>query len=411
MEPSQHIPRFIETNLRQIMSSYPVVLLTGARGSGKSTLACQFGHDLDFETINFDDPKVLDAVREDSERFLRHLPERCILDEVQKIPEIYPGLQRHLEANPKRGHLILTASTNTPALKEFQQQQSTTTPILQMYPLSQTETRGTDSHFLRQVFSREFHPSLPESPTPTSEEVATLLQQSTKDEAYLQERLATILQDSKDLGTIRHQNLLIALYKEAAKSTGRLLNISQLAKTMKLTAPTIRSYMTMLKNLSLLDELPPIRSARSKRLVQTPKLHVFDAAQFGTDLSRSPDMMDYDRETAGRMLESLVYQELRAMASWQPGGIAFSHYRDKDGVKIDFVMQGFGRQIAAVDVKNSTRITKQDFAGLRKIKRFAGSRFQCGVILYTGERRLRYREDLFALPVKAVWSANSLKAR
>ena len=63
-----------------------------------------------------------------------------------------------------------------------------------------------------------------------------------------------------------------------------------------------------------------------------------------------------------------------------------------------------GRALAGVEVKAAATVTEADFRGLRKLKEAGGERFACGVVLYDGERSVRFAQDLFAVPIKALWS-------
>lgn len=77
-----------------------------------------------------------------------------------------------------------------------------------------------------------------------------------------------------------------------------------------------------------------------------------------------------------RLLETFVYQELRRHASWQEAAVAFYHFRDKDQVEVDLVLESEGR-VAGVEVKAGSTVTSDDFKGLRKLKRCHPESF-CG---------------------------------
>ena len=66
------------------------------------------------------------------------------------------------------------------------------------------------------------------------------------------------------------------------------------------------------------------------------------------------------------------------------------------------VLEMAGRDIAGIKAKAA--VTELDFRGLRKLKDASGARFAAGVILYDGESAVRFANDLFAAPIKALWS-------
>jgi len=61
-------------------------------------------------------------------------------------------------------------------------------------------------------------------------------------------------------------------------------------------------------------------------------------------------------------------------------------------------------RVAGIEVKASATVLQHDFKGLRRLKRLAGERFSCGVILYMGEHRISFGDGLWAIPVGALWA-------
>ena len=103
------------------------------------------------------------------------------------------------------------------------------------------------------------------------------------------------------------------------------------------------------------------------------------------------------------MLETFVYQELRRQGSWNPTPTSFFHYRDKDQVEVDIVIERGPTAVAGVEVKASATVRSSDFIGLRKLKRITGDRFAAGVVLYDGETATSFGEGLYAIPIRQLW--------
>ncbi|HPV04108.1 MAG TPA: DUF4143 domain-containing protein, partial [Myxococcota bacterium] len=148
---------------------------------------------------------------------------------------------------------------------------------------------------------------------------------------------------------------------------------------------------------------PPWHSNQLKRLVKTPKLHIGDTGLACALMGVNPGSLWMDRPLFGRLLESYVYQELRRLASFRDESTAFYHFRDKDQVEVDLVIESEGL-VAGVEVKAASTVTTADFKGLRKLKDAAGSRFVCGVVLYDGSAVAGFGEGLYAVPVSRLWS-------
>jgi predicted AAA+ superfamily ATPase len=110
-----------------------------------------------------------------------------------------------------------------------------------------------------------------------------------------------------------------------------------------------------------------------------------------------------DRALLGQLLETFVFQELRRQASWHEDALTFFHFRDRDGVEVDIVIERGAQAVVGVEVKAAATVTEADFRGLRKLKEAAGKRFAGGVVLYDGETSLGFGDGLYAVPIRALW--------
>ena len=94
-------------------------------------------------------------------------------------------------------------------------------------------------------------------------------------------------------------------------------------------------------------------------------------------------------------------------ASWRDEPITFHHFRDKDGVEVDIVLERGGQRVAGVEVKAAATVNAGDFRGLRKLWDSAGQRFAAGVVLYDGEATAPFGEHLYAVPIRSLWETAS----
>ena len=191
----------------------------------------------------------------------------------------------------------------------------------------------------------------------------------------------------------------------AASHTARLINITDLAGPFQLTRQTIHDYITLLERVFLLERLPPWHSNRLSRLVKTPKLHVGDTGVACALAGLDANTLQQERDSLGPLLETFVFQELRRQASWREAPTSFYHFRDRDGVEVDIVLEQGAVGVAGIEVKAAATVTAADFRGLRKLKEAAGRRFVCGAVLYDGETCVSFGEGMFAVPVRALWES------
>jgi len=98
-----------------------------------------------------------------------------------------------------------------------------------------------------------------------------------------------------------------------------------------------------------------------------------------------------------------VTQQSSRQAPARDEPLSFCHFRDKDGVEVDVVIERGQSAVAAVEVKASATVTATDFRGLRKLKEASGKKFAGGVVLYDGETSVGFGDGLYAVPVRTLW--------
>ena len=103
-----------------------------------------------------------------------------------------------------------------------------------------------------------------------------------------------------------------------------------------------------------------------------------------------------DRTRLGIPLEGFVFSELAKHSELFPDDVLISHYRDKDKVEVDFVLEKAGR-VVGVEVKAAVTVRSKDFHGLKRLKEAAGNAFACGIVIHDGKRIQRVGDGLFAI--------------
>ena len=96
-------------------------------------------------------------------------------------------------------------------------------------------------------------------------------------------------------------------------------------------------------------------------------------------------------------------QELRKQLSWSRHAASAYHFRTAAGQEVDLVLEGPGQRLVGVEIKASASVGPGDFRGLRALQEAAGDKFARGVVLYLGEQRLPFGDNLWALPITALW--------
>lgn len=407
-------PRYSEASLREALQDTPVVLIHGSRQCGKTTLAQAVGEELGYRYVSLDDDNQLQAARADPVGFVQTLPEKVILDEIQRAPELFTSLKASVDRNRQPGRFILTGSANVLLLPRLADSLAGRMEILRLRPLARCEIAGERPTFLQHLFQADFSAAArPDGLPRLGESLADILCQGGYPAAiargterrranwYRDYGTALIQRDIRDIANIRNLDSLPRLLALAASQTARLFNATDLAAPFAISRPTIREYLALLEQIFLIDQLQPWHDNRLSRLIKTPKLHLADTGLACALLGVGSQSLWQDKAMLGQLLETFVYQELRKHADWHDEELRFHHYRDKDKVEVDIVIEQ-GRQLAGIEIKAAATVTRGDFKGLNRLKEACGERFAAGVVFYDGTHILPFGERLFAVPISVL---------
>lgn len=437
MSNPEFYSRSIAPLLVEALEDSPVVLIHGPRQCGKTTLAqitcapdtlAWPGNPLvreyspqnrDYSYFSFDDPVTRDGARSDLIGFVTALPKRVILDEVQRVPELFEAIKIAVDRQRTPGRFLLTGSTNVLLVPRLSESLAGRLQIVPLHPLTQYElTRPSiPSHphadfldalfgdgfpvFRRQRLGHQLSRKIVSGGYPAALMRPTSRRQANWYRSYIE---ALVQRDVRDISRVRSLDVLPRLLRAAAAQTARLFNLSSLASPFELSRTSIENYVTLLERLFLLERVPPWHSNRLTRLVKSPKLHLTDTGLAAAMLGADTGTLTANRALLGHLLETFVFQELRRQASWNDMQTEFLHFRDKDGAEVDIVIEQPSGAIAGVEVKAAATVKPSDFRGLRKLKEAAGDRFARGVVLYDGETSVPFGKCLHAVPISRLWS-------
>ncbi len=406
--------RLAEASLQASLADTPVVLLQGPRQCGKTTLARSVAEPAGFGYLSFDDDNLVRAARADPLGFVTDLPPKMVLDEVQRVPEIFTTLKLVVDRDRQPGRFLLTGSADVLLLPKLADSLAGRIEVIRLHPMAQVELRQRvqTADFLQRLFRAEF-----DRVTTTRMGLAladlvvaggfpaALMRQPPRRRAWYQAYVQTLVQrDVRDLARIAALDVLPRLLELAAGQTAHLFNVSELAGPFGLSRPTVRDYLSLLERVFLVDLLPPWHVRQINRLVRTPKLHLGDTGVACALLRQDAQALHANRPLLGQLLETYVFQELRRQATAHPEPISFHHFRNRDDHEVDIVLEQ-GADLVGVEVKASGTVRVDDFRGLRKLQEITGDRFACGVVLYDGETSMPFGPRLLALPIQTLWSA------
>lgn len=408
-----YLPRHLGSAMVTALSDTPVVCLLGPRQCGKSTLARHCEPERHY--VSLDEQAYLDLAMRDPQGFVDDLPERVVIDEVQRAPELALAIKRSVDANRKPGRFLLTGSANLLQLPRLADSLAGRMECLYLHPLTVAEIRGTAGNFLSDFLAGKLPPEITPSRKPQPSELPKLLlaggypesvfRDAERAERWKMNYVQSIIErDVRDIAQVKDAGDLVRLLNFLPDRTAQLVNQSALSNALGHSRATIDRYLTLLERLFLIRRLPAWHSNLSKRLVKTPKLHFVDSGLAATLGELDGGQWNEQRARFGHLLESFVLQQLVAMADCMQRPPRFYHFRDKDKTEVDIVMETRGK-VWGIEIKAASSVNAADAKGLLKLAGTAERAFQGGIILYDGTATffLEKKANILAVPMAKLW--------
>ncbi len=341
--------------------------LFGPRGTGKSTWVQRvFKKSLYLDLLDSDLYRLLLASPGRLETFVPPQYEGwVVIDEIQRIPDLLNEVHRLVES---RGLLFaLTGSSARKLRRKGTNLLAGRAVTLQMHPLTASEL-GEDFN-LGHSLEYGHMPMVYSDPDPA---------------AYLKSYVQTYLREEvQQEGLTRNLQTFARFLEAAGFSQASVLNISEVARECDANRKLVEEYFRILEDLLLATRLPAFRKRAKRRLTAHSKFFFFDVGVYRTIRPKGP--LDRPEEIDGAALETLVFQEIRAINDYRDLGYELFFWRTSNGQEVDFVLYG-EQEIVAIEVKRTKNLRKRDFSGLTAFCRdYPMAR---PILLYGGHRRL-----------------------
>lgn len=427
-----YIPRTIEPALAHSLGIFPVVMLEGARQVGKSTSAMRICQEQDGHYLTLDDLATRHSLAERPVQVLEKNIDRLqVVDEVQRMPELYDSIKLLVDRSRRPGMFLLTASGEQYKRGIRNESMAGRKKSMFMHPLSQMEISAMKAAMAAGLGETGNAPPANRNPMTIIQAMYEGLSPPSAPCDTLAERvvasgypLAMIDSESKEEHLRQYvQQVLFGMYVEQTRSkslvrlpeffgklarmVGRQFNKSELASDMNDTEYAARTLYELLLTSFVISELPCFGFKLGKRKVgRKPKVYLNDSGLLATwlgldgqDPSQSPHW--------GRLLENFVCAELRKHfdLSEMPLGSEVSYYGEHNGIEVDFMInKGVDGDFVAVEVKATSQVDWHDTKNLVKFLRLSGSKCRRAIILYSGSEAKALSSDIEAWPLSCLWS-------
>lgn len=406
--------RNIKPILQKALKRSPIVLLNGARQVGKSTLALEFLKEGDFHYITFDDETVYLAAKSDPAGFIENFAKPVIIDEVQRVPEIFLPIKVDVDNNRVPGRYLLTVSANPLLIPRLGDSLAGRMEVVDLMPLSQGELLGITEAFIDTAFSDKSF-KCPKEGLSKNELYHKILvggypSVQSKDEeeieAWMRAYINLLLQkDIKDLAQIEKATELPNLLKILAFRASNLLNVSEVSRECKMVATTVHRYIALLETIFIISLQCSWHTNLGLRFIKSPKVFLIDSGLLTYLLGINMERAFVDSVQMGKALENFIVGELKKQATWSKTRPELYHFRTFEGKEVDIVLENRAGQIVGIEIISSATLNPSAFRGLKFLQEKVPDKFIKGIVFYGGSKCVPFGNNMFALPINALWES------
>jgi predicted AAA+ superfamily ATPase len=367
--------RIARSRLLALLKQFPCVAILGPRQAGKSTLAriaLPRFHVLDLENPIDHDRLARDPL------FALAEHEQLVIDEAQRVPQLFPVLRTLIDRHPRR-RFVLLGSASPALLRQISESLSGRVGFLQLAGISLFEEQP-EAVWIRGGFPR-VHWSRP---------------RATPEDWYPAYLRTCLEQDIPQLGfrvsSLRMRKLLTML----AHAQGGLSNLSELGGSLGISYHSVAHLLDIFEGVFLVRRLQPYHANVGKRLVKSPRIYVRD-----TGLMHSLLGISFDKHKllahpkVGASFETFCIEQLAMHAELADPRAQVHFYRTHTGQEVDLILELRGR-LVPIEIKLG--LTPPDTRGLEASMHDLGLEHGYVVNLSAAPIKLRSNVTMCGLP-------------
>ena len=406
-----YIKRIIGDTILQANKDYPIIMVCGQRQVGKSTMLNHIKEEKR-RYVSFDDRAARRLAETDPSLFFETYGYPILIDEFQKVPSILESIKDIVdklgyEGKDTNGLFWLTGSQKFKMMEGVSESLAGRVAIFEMSSLSLQEIEGRNNG----IFSPEL--SNLKNRSFEYKDVNKIYQYIFKGgmpkinasninrDKYYSDYVNTYLErDVKELSQVGKLNEFYDFLVYIAARTAQEIKYDDISKHIGVSAPTIKSWITILERSGIIFILRPYYSSITDRLVKTPKLYFMDTG-LAAYLCRWPNAETLQNgHMDGAFMETYVISEI--VKSYYNSGTPINniyYYRDIDQKEIDLLIVG-ADSIYPIEIKKSKDPSKPD-KNFNVLEKF-GLDVKPGLVICMNDEILPINRKCYLVPISLI---------
>lgn len=335
------IERIAKEALLRLAAQFPVVCVTGPRQSGKTTLAkAVFPHK---KYVSFDDRTMRELAASNPRDFIAAFPDGAIIDEAQKVPDIFDAIKLHVDSTRALpGKYIVTGSSQFQLRANMTDSMAGRAAFLRLLPFSVKELKTADvlsDNPYDIIFNGQYPPLYDKEKHFIPDDWY---------ESYIDTYLDLDVRDQINPGNLSTFKKFIQI---CALRSGQLLSMDSIARDVGVSAPTIKSWLSILETSFIIHFLEPDTNNLGKNIVKTPKLYFVDSGLLCHLLRLESKEELLLSRYKGAVVETFAIAELLKQRLNQGKKANLTFFRDDRGFEVDTIADW--KHTFAIEIKST----------------------------------------------------------
>ncbi len=373
-----YVERTIESVVRNVSETFPVLLLTGPRQVGKSTLLEKMAEP-ERKRVSLDNPTLRALARTDPELFLQRYAPPVLIDEVQYAPELFPYIKIIVDRRKNCGDFWLTGSQMFRMMKDVTESLAGRVGVIPMLGLTNAEITGRHSESfsldieklsariaaakpmtVTEVFERIYKGSMPRL-----YEVDYINR-----ELYFESYLDTYLtRDIRDVEQVADETAYMNFIRIVAARTATNVNYEVLAQEAGVSAPTAKKWLSILVSCGIVVLIEPYSNNALKRVIKAPRMYFLDTGLCAHLMGWGSAEVLENSAMSGAFFETWVVGEIYKSYLNAGKRPPLYFYRDSNKKEIDLILHQDGA-IYPIEIKKGSapQNATKNFSVLRPIE-------------------------------------------
>ena len=299
--------RDITNTAKKYSKYFSVLAIVGPRQSGKTTFVKNTFNDFTYK--NLEEPDTFQFAENDPIEFLNYSGKGLIIDEAQKLPQLFSYIQSIVDTNPK-AKFILTGSQNFMLYEKIIQSLAGRIGILKLLPFSNSELKVNFKMDINKLIFKGSYPPIYDKNIPP--------------EVWLPYYVQTYIdRDVRQIKNISNYSLFSKFIKICAGRTGQIVNLSTISNDTGVAVNTVKAWLSILEISFIIILLRPYYKNFNKRIVKSPKLYFIDTGLACSLLGIKESSQINEHYMKGALFENLLRSEERRVGKecrsrWSP---------------------------------------------------------------------------------------------